>query len=134
MLTLRYCVALCVAVACATPALAQDSGQAKVLFNHAIPNIAGKSMVVVEVNYAPGAKSAPHRHSASAFIYAYVVSGAIRSQIEGETAHVYDAGEGFSERPGQHHLVSENASHTKSAKLLAIFVVDTDDKPLTQAD
>jgi quercetin dioxygenase-like cupin family protein len=37
----------------------------------------------------------------------------------------------FSEMPGDRHAVSENASKTAPAKLLAVFVVDTDEKELT---
>jgi quercetin dioxygenase-like cupin family protein len=53
-----------------------------------------------------------------------VVSGAIRSHVDDEPAKVYRAGEGFFELPGAHHKVSENASDTEPARLLAVFVVD----------
>ena len=43
----------------------------------------------------------------------------------------YRAGENFSEFPGDHHGVSENASKTERARLLAVFVVDTDETNLT---
>ena len=46
-----------------------------------IPNIPGKSLVAVVVDYAPGGASLPHTHAKSAFIFAYVVSGAIESQV-----------------------------------------------------
>ncbi|NDJ90762.1 nectarin 1 [Mycolicibacter kumamotonensis] len=65
---------------------------------------------------------------------AYVISGAVRSQLEGEPAHVYQAGETWSESPGAHHIVSENASATEPAELLAVFLVDTGDHPLTTDD
>lgn len=103
-------------------------------FSHAIPNIPGKSLIAVEVFYPPGGQSPPHRHASSAFIYGYVVSGVIRSQIEGEVERVYKAGESFLELPGAHHLSGGNASTTEPAKLLAVFVVDTDDKVLTTPD
>jgi quercetin dioxygenase-like cupin family protein len=70
----------------------------------------------------------------SAFIYATVLSGAIRSQVNDGPATVYRAGESFSEIPGDHHAVSENASKTEPAKLLAVFVVDSDEKNLTTND
>lgn len=57
-------------------------------------NADGKSMQAVTVSYPPGGKSAAHHHARSAFIMAYVISGAIRSQVEGEPARVYHAGEG----------------------------------------
>jgi quercetin dioxygenase-like cupin family protein len=75
-----------------------------------------------------------HRHAASAFIYAYVLSGAIRSQVDDNPAKVYHAGEGFYEMPGSHHRISENASDKEPASLLAAFIVDAKDGPLTIPD
>ena len=100
-------------------------------FAAAIPNIPGKSLIAVEVDYAPGAASVPHTHAKSAFIYAYVISGAIESKVnEGET-RTYRAGESWSESPGAIHSISRNASKSEPAKLLAVFVLDTHDDPLT---
>lgn len=100
-------------------------------FSHAITNIPGKSLIAVEVSYPPGGASQPHTHAKSAFIYAYVVSGAIESQVNNEPAHVYTAGQAFYEEPGAQHRISRNASKTEPAKLLAVFVVDTADTALT---
>jgi quercetin dioxygenase-like cupin family protein len=113
------------------PAAAHEAGE-KVTpkFNQAIPNIPGKSLIAVEVDYAPGAASPPHTHAKSAFIYAYVVSGAIESQVNDGPKRIYHAGESFHETPGSTHPVSRNASKTQPAKLLAVFVLDTDDKQL----
>jgi quercetin dioxygenase-like cupin family protein len=63
-----------------------------------------------------------------------VLSGAVRSQVGDEPAKVYHAGEGFYEMPGSHHRISENASDKEPASLLAVFVVDSKDEPLTTAD
>lgn len=106
----------------------------KLNFSQAITNVPGKSLVTVEVSYPPGGATPPHRHAQSAFIYAYVVSGRIVSQVEGQAERVYKAGESFHELPGAHHVVSRNASMTEPAKLLAVFVVDSDDKVLTTPD
>ena len=114
--------------------LAQTSGTGETVttnFEHAIPNIPGKSVVAVVVDYAPGGASPSHAHAKSAFIYAYVVSGAIESQVNDGPKRVYRAGESFFEEPGSLHRVSRNASKTEPAKLLAVFVVDTKDKALT---
>jgi quercetin dioxygenase-like cupin family protein len=100
-------------------------------FEAAIPNIPGKSLVAVEVDYAPGAASPPHTHAKSAFIYAYVVSGAIESKVNDGETRIYRAGESWSEPPGAIHSISRNASKTARAKLLAVFVLDTNDKVLT---
>jgi len=99
-----------------------------------IPNIPGKRLVSVIVDYPPGAASQPHHHAASAFIYAYVLSGEIRSAVDAEPARVYHAGEGWFEQPGAHHRVSENASASRPARLLAVFVVDAKDEMLTTPD
>jgi quercetin dioxygenase-like cupin family protein len=100
-------------------------------FAHAITNIPGKSLVAVEVTYPPGGASLPHNHAKSAFIYAYVVSGAIESQVDNQPARIYTAGQSFHEEPGAFHRVSRNASKSEPAKLLAVFVVDSNDMPLT---
>jgi hypothetical protein len=67
----------------AGPIYAHDSEAQTVTknFEAAIPNIPSKSLIAVEVDYAPGAASAPHTHAKSAFIYAYVISGAIESKV-----------------------------------------------------
>lgn len=117
-----------------SPGLAQNLERVKPVFEHIIPNAQGKSMVAVVVSYPPGGKSPAHHHAHSAFIYAYVLSGAIRSQVGVEPAKVYRVGEGFYEVPGSHHRISENASDKEPASLLAVFVVDSNDNPLTAPD
>lgn len=125
--------ALGIVMALSSAAFAGDSlDNVTEVFNMPIPNIPGKSMIAVQVDYAPGEKSPAHRHEKSGFIMAYVVKGAIRSQVEGgDPARVYHAGETWFENPGAHHVISENASDTEPASLLAVFVIDTDHEPLT---
>ncbi|SPA00658.1 conserved exported hypothetical protein [Cupriavidus taiwanensis] len=103
-------------------------------FAREIPNIPGKSLIAVEVFYPPGGASLPHAHARSSFIYAYVVSGSIASKVNDEPERVYRAGESFFENPGSRHPVSRNASKTRPAKLLAVFVVDTAETELTIYD
>jgi quercetin dioxygenase-like cupin family protein len=122
-------------IAFAGPAAAHDTGDnVKPNFARQIPNIPGKSLIAVEVLYPPGGASHPHTHAKSAFIYAYVVSGSIASKLNDEPERIYKAGESFFEEPGARHSVSRNASKTQPAKLLAVFVVDSDDKDLTTND
>ncbi|WP_238481074.1 cupin domain-containing protein [Dyella telluris] len=102
-------------------------------FSHPLPNAPGKKMVGLLVTYAPGMTSASHRHG-DAFVVGYVLSGEIRSQLEDGSSRVYQAGESWSEPPGAHHVVSENASKTQPASLLAIFVVDENQKDLVTYD
>lgn len=100
-------------------------------FANSIANIPGKSLVAAVVTYSPGGKTPSHSHAKSAFITAYVLSGAIRSQVDDGPVRVFQAGQSWTEIPGARHVVSENASATESATLLAIFVVDTAETELT---
>jgi quercetin dioxygenase-like cupin family protein len=124
---------LCAALAAAsvTAAMAKDADSVKLVYDHALPNVPGKSLKAVLVEYGPGGTSPAHTHPSSAFIYATVLEGAIRSQVNGGPVKTYSAGESFSEFPGDHHAVSENASKTERARLLAVFVVDTNETNLT---
>jgi quercetin dioxygenase-like cupin family protein len=109
---------------------AASNEKVTLVYDHELPNVPGKSLKGVLVEYAPGGTSSAHTHPRSAFIYATVLEGAIRSQVNGGPIKVYHAGESFSENPGDVHGVSENDSATKPARLLAVFVVDTDEKNL----
>ena len=51
------------------------------VYQHELPNVPGKSIKGVLVEYGPGGHSPGHRHPKSAFIYATVLEGAIRSQV-----------------------------------------------------
>ena len=112
---------------------APQSKNAKVtlIYQHELPNVPGKSIKGVLVEYGRGGCSPAHTHPKSAFIYATVLEGAIRSQVNDGPVTTYKAGQSFSELPGDRHGVSANASETQPAKLLAVFVVDTDDMLLT---
>jgi quercetin dioxygenase-like cupin family protein len=100
-----------------------DDANVQQVFSKVLPNVPGKVLSAVVVNYAPGGKSGAHHHSGS--VFAYILKGEIRSQVSGESeTKVYKAGESFFEPPGSSHLVSENASATEPASLIAIFVAD----------
>ncbi|MDR6287614.1 quercetin dioxygenase-like cupin family protein [Inquilinus ginsengisoli] len=98
-----------------------------------LANIPGKTLTALTVDYAPGGASPAHHHAASATVFAYVVSGAIRSQVNGGPTAVFQAGQFWIEPPGSAHGVSENASTTEPAKLVAIAVGD-DGATLTTFD
>src|SRR5262245_13314413 len=105
-----------------------------VVAEHELPNVPGKSLRAVLVEYGPGGGSPSHRHPSSAFIYARVLEGAIRSKVNDAPERVYQTGESWTERPGDHHQVSQNASTTAPAKLLAVFVVDTSERQIVIPD
>ncbi|HYZ24347.1 MAG TPA: cupin domain-containing protein [Rhodopila sp.] len=115
-------------------AAADEGAKVKLIYDHALPNVPGKSVKAVLVEYAPGGASPAHRHAKSAFIFATVLDGAVRSQVNDGPAKVYHAGESFTELPGDRHVISENASQTEPARLLAVFVVDSSETVLTVPD
>lgn len=127
-------LAAALAFPAATGVSAHDSSEsAKVtlVYEHELPNVPGKSIKGVLVEYGPAGFSEGHTHPDTAFIYATVLEGSIRSQVNDGPVKVYQAGESFSEMPGDRHGVSANGSETKPARLLAVFVVDTNQKELT---
>lgn len=126
---LAAALALMPAAANAQPA--SNPAKVSIVFDHVLPNAPGKSMRGVLVEYAPGGFSGAHTHAPSAFIYATVLEGAIRSKVNDGPEKTYKKGENFFEMPGDRHSVSANASATEPAKLLAVFVVDTNEKVLT---
>jgi len=99
---------------------APKSKDAKVtlVYQHELPNVPGKSIKGVLVEYGPGGYSPGHTHAKSAFVNDGPVT-------------TYEAGQSFSEMPGDRHGVSANASDTEPAKLLAVFVLDTSESELT---
>jgi quercetin dioxygenase-like cupin family protein len=100
-------------------------------FREILPNVPGKSLVGIVVSYPPGGATPAHHYPSPAFVLGYVLSGEIRSQVDGGQIRVYRAGESWKENPGALHGISENASATEPARLLAIFVTDTGDTELT---
>eukprot|EP01041_Mallomonas_annulata_P040681 gene40681-biopygen32327 len=107
----RLLVALASGLLVTTSAQAADVTQ---VTSQLLPNAPGKRMTVITVSYKPGESSPSHRHAPSAFLYARVLSGHVRSEVHGQgPARVYGPGEGWTEGPDAHHLVSENASATE---------------------
>ncbi len=102
-------------------------------FQYPIPNIPGKNVTALVVDYPAGGTTPIHRHG-SAFVVGYVLSGAIVSKLDDGEAVTYKAGESWVEKPGTHHKQSDNASKTEPAKLLAIFIADESEKDLVTLD
>ncbi|HEV2179346.1 MAG TPA: cupin domain-containing protein [Gemmatimonadaceae bacterium] len=85
-----------------------------------LTDIAGKQLVVLTVEYAPGGADAPHRHNADALVY--VLEGSVIEQVKGGKPDTLTAGQTFYEGPNDIHIVGRNASTTEPAKLVAILV------------
>ncbi|MGI5509180.1 cupin domain-containing protein [Streptomyces sp. CA-106131] len=97
------------------------------LLQQALPNVKGKTFTSAVVDFPPNASALPHRHG-QAFVYAYVLEGTVRSNLDDKPVTIYHQGENWVEQPGAHHALTENASRTKPAKLLVVFVSNTGDK------
>ena len=100
------------------------------VYQHELPNVPGKSIKGVLVEYGPGGYSPGDTHPKSAFIYATVLEGEILSQVNDGPVTTYKAGQNWSELPGDRHSVSANASEAEPAKLLAVFVLNTNETEL----
>ncbi|AGI24475.1 cupin domain-containing protein [Pseudomonas sp. MT3] len=94
-----------------------------------LPDAPGKKGLMITVAYAPGQASGAHVHSGS--VFAYVLEGAVVSQLEGQEPVTYHAGQSWYEAPNTPHLVSRNASTQQPAKLLVWMLLDEDAPVLT---
>src|SRR3974377_1060026 len=91
--------------------------KATFVYQHELPNVPGKSIKGVLVEYGPGGYSPAHMHAKSAFIYATVLEGAIRSQVNDGPVTTYQTGQSFSELPDTRHAVSPSADRPKPRAL-----------------
>ncbi|MCP8466456.1 cupin domain-containing protein [Pseudomonas sp. ZM23] len=87
-----------------------------------LPDAPGKKGLMITVSYAPGQASGAHVHSGS--VFAYVLDGAVISQLEGQKPVTYHAGQSWYEAPNTPHLVSRNASNSQPARLLVWMLLD----------
>ncbi|WP_374950125.1 cupin domain-containing protein [Mucilaginibacter sp.] len=82
-----------------------------------------KSVEMMVVDFPPFSRSPSHRHPCPTF--GYVISGEIVSVFEGKTYH-YKAGDSFYETPNGLHSDARNDSKTRPAKLLVMYIKDSD--------
>ena len=90
------------------------------LMTKELADIPGREALMVTVQYAPGQSSAVHRHNAHTFVY--VLEGSVMMQVKGGAPVTLTPGQTFYEGPDDIHVVSRNASTTKPAKFLVLFV------------
>ncbi|WP_121988649.1 cupin domain-containing protein [Nitrospira lenta] len=102
-----------------SPLLAQQA-EVTPLMSKALADLSGKEALMITVEYPPGAVDPVHRHDAHVFVY--VLEGSIIMQVEGGQAVTLTPGQTFYEGPNDVHAVGRNASTTKPAKFLVMFV------------
>ena len=115
----------------AFPVAAEPTHDATVreIFRQPFPDKPGTDTVMLTVEYGPGASTPPHEHPG--LTYAYVLEGAVISQVGDEKPKTFKRGQTWSELPHQHHVISKNASLTNPAKLLVFLIVPKDTPLLT---
>lgn len=85
-----------------------------------IPNDSRQTLTAIVVELPPGARSPSHHHAGT--VFAYVLAGTVRSQLDGGKVIEYRTGQSWIEPPGTRHALTENPSKTKSARILAVFI------------
>jgi quercetin dioxygenase-like cupin family protein len=125
-LILSFVIGSCYApglqILCSTSSAERPRTSTTIISSRALADVPGKRITTMLVDFPPGAYSPKHHHEAS--LYVHVLSGTIRSQLEGEPAGIFKTGEGFHEPYGAIHLFAENVSLTEPAQVLAVFVHD----------
>src|SRR5947207_11158015 len=98
----------------------EKNAKVTLAYQHELPNVPGKSIKGVLVEYGPGGYSPGHTHAKSAFIYATVLEGAIGSKGNDGPVRIYEPRQSFSELPGDRHGISANSATAGRPKALAV--------------
>jgi quercetin dioxygenase-like cupin family protein len=101
-------------------ARAAESAVVTPLMLKELADIPGKEMLMITVDYPPGAVDPVHRHDARAFVY--VLQGSIVMQVRGGEEVTLVPGQTFYEGPNDVHTVGRNASTTEPAKFIVILL------------
>ena len=105
------------------PLVAEDA-KVTSLMSKPVPDDPGKELLMISVEYPPGASDPVHRHNAQALLY--VLEGSIVMGVNGEKPVTLTAGQTFYEGPNDIHTVGRNASETMPAKFLVVLLKDKD--------
>jgi len=104
-----------------SPLLAEDA-KVTTLMSKPVPDMAGKELVMLAVEYPPGSVDPVHRHNAQALLY--VLEGSITMSVNGDKPVTLTSGQTFYEGPNDIHTVGRNASKTEPAKFVVFFLKD----------
>lgn len=102
-------------IAQAAPGPALDT-----LLTRDLPEFPGKQMHAITVAYPPGGSDPIHRHEGHAFVY--VLEGSVVMGVRGQKEVTLTKGQSWYEAPGDVHTVSRNASSTRPARFLVVFL------------
>src|SRR5436309_15355019 len=112
---------LILALACLmSGALVAQEAKVTQLLSKDLTNLLGKEGLMIMVEYPPGSSDPIHRHNAHGFIY--LLEGSIIMQVRGGNEVTLTPGQTFYEGPEDVHVVGRNASQTKPAKFVVVFL------------
>jgi len=117
---MKTCALALFALALGIATHASQAAEEHSLLSAPLTQAPGRLLTALTVTFAPGQQSRPHHHEADAYVY--MLSGRVRSQVEGEPAKEYGPGESWFEPAGAHHLGTANVSATEPATFLVVFV------------
>lgn len=123
---IRHLVCAATAAAVSLAHAAAPDPVVTTLMTKALSDAPGKEVMMLTVDYAPGAADPVHRHDAHGFVY--VLEGTIVMGVEGGRETTLHAGQTFYEGPHDVHTVGRNASRTKPARFV-VFLLKDKDKP-----
>jgi quercetin dioxygenase-like cupin family protein len=106
----------------ASPGRPAEAGPYRVVTQEKLADVPGKTLTVAVVDVPPGGRVPEHHHGGPTIDY--VLSGAVRMQLQGGPALVYQAGQTLFEPAGSVHLFAENLSLTEPATIMLIHVAD----------
>jgi quercetin dioxygenase-like cupin family protein len=112
--------ALILSLSLAGGTLVAEDDAVKLLLSKDLSGVPGKEISMITVNYAPGASTPMHTHSAQSMVY--VLEGSIVMQVKGGPAMTLGPGQTYYEGPDDVHVVSRNASKTAPAKYVVFLV------------
>ena len=101
------------------PLIAEDA-KVTSLMSKPVPDDPGKELLMISVEYPPGASDPVHRHNAQALLY--VLEGSVIMGVNGEKSVTLTAGQTFYEGPNDVHTIGRNASKTMPAKFLVFLL------------
>lgn len=107
-------------IALAQHAAAAPDAVVRSLLTQDLPDLPGKEVLMITVDYPPGAVDPVHRHDAHSFVY--VLEGSIVMGVKGGKEVTLTPGQTFYEGPNDIHTVGRNASSTQPASFVVTLI------------
>ncbi|KFY14407.1 hypothetical protein V492_02629 [Pseudogymnoascus sp. VKM F-4246] len=97
----------------------------EVLYHYKVLSAPGNSVLALKVTFPPAGSTPPHTH-AGAFVAVHVFSGSVLNKMNDDPMTIKNAGDSFYEAPGCRHRISDNASQTEEAVIVATLMLSTE--------